>query len=466
VAVFISQFLELDDGLEKLGIFDALIDEDSNYFINIIRLKSAKTKEFQGSYEKINDYFRKIGVLLKASKRTDDKFYKSALKLFNFPEVNGINLGFSKGGKGAGFGKVLRNQIIKDAVEIIKTGSDYPEIFHLTSLFEENVGPDRLSDMIARLVYDEIIIYTKNMYQKLGVSQENYPKLHFKNGIPINPYRNCELLLLPIDILHELPIASDWEDIDRVVQENEIIRSEINELVGDEWSKLSSGARKDYIKKYIFKKPNVLSKVINIYREKELGPYNIYKNTDYLIDSCIYKLMEFENINVSHQDSYIASKEIISSFKNWIENNKGYMVFENVNSRNEEKVYQRILHGHMIYFCKANNFDISPESDTGRGPVDFKISRGNDKTVIEIKLSSNKDMLHGYNVQIEEYAKSENTEKKIFIGINNEKGDYRIKQVLDSKLRRTENGENPAEVIIIDSIPKDSASNYRPKVEG
>jgi hypothetical protein len=37
--------------------------------------------------------------------------------------------------------------------------------------------------------------------------------------------------------------------------------------------------------------------------------------------------------------------------------------------------------------------------------------------------------------------------------------------VLDSKLRRIENGENPAEVIMIDSISKDSASNYRPKAE-
>ena len=51
--------------------------------------------------------------------------------------------------------------------------------------------------------------------------------------------------------------------------------------------------------------------------------------------------------------------------------------------------------------------DISPEPNSGRGPVDFKISRGEDKTVIEIKLTSNNDCLHGFEVQIEEYAKSE-----------------------------------------------------------
>ena len=41
---------------------------------------------------------------------------------------------------------MLRAQIIKDSYEIIHSGSEQPEIFHLVGLFEENVGPDRLSD--------------------------------------------------------------------------------------------------------------------------------------------------------------------------------------------------------------------------------------------------------------------------------------------------------------------------------
>lgn len=33
------------------------------------------------------------------------------------------------------------------------------------------------------------------------------------------PYKSCEILFLPTDILHELPIAQCWDDIDRVVME-------------------------------------------------------------------------------------------------------------------------------------------------------------------------------------------------------------------------------------------------------
>lgn len=102
-------------------------------------------------YNNINSYLRDIGLLLKNSKTIGDKFYKSAVKMFNFSEVRGINLVFSKGKRGAGFGPKLSSQIIKDASEIINGGSGQPEIFHLTSLFEENVGLDRLSDMIAHI---------------------------------------------------------------------------------------------------------------------------------------------------------------------------------------------------------------------------------------------------------------------------------------------------------------------------
>jgi len=34
-----------------------------------------------------------------------------------------------------------------------------------------------------------------------------------------NPFKNNKILLLPKDILHELPIARDWEDLGRIYGE-------------------------------------------------------------------------------------------------------------------------------------------------------------------------------------------------------------------------------------------------------
>lgn len=40
MGIFVSEEYRLGDALESLGVFDSLMDEDSNYFINIKRLKA------------------------------------------------------------------------------------------------------------------------------------------------------------------------------------------------------------------------------------------------------------------------------------------------------------------------------------------------------------------------------------------------------------------------------------------
>lgn len=466
MAIFVSDEFQLEGKLEELSVFDALMDKDSNFFINIKRLKDTKVPEFKSSYNNINAYFRELCILLKASKYPGDKLYKTAVQKFDFSEVIGINLGFSKGIRGAGFGPKLSNQIVKDASEIIKSGSEQPEIFHLTSLFEENVGPDRLSDMIATLIYDDIVRYTKRIYEEVGINNDNYPDYSFKSGLLINPYKGCELLLLPIDILHELPIARSWDDIDRVVSENETIRREINNLVGKEWSKLASSQKKRYIKDYIFMKPNLVSKVIDDYKATGVEEYDIYQNIDYMIERLINIIIKKKGeLDLAKKKSYESALEIINEFKRWIENQKGYIILDDIDTRNEEKIIQRTLHGIAGYYCKINNLDISPESNAGRGPVDFKISRGEDKTVIEIKLTSNQDTVHGFEVQIEEYAKSEGTKNKIFLLIDNGRSSNRVKEVKESYKKRLKAGEKPATVIVIDAKSKESASKYKPSLK-
>lgn len=463
MGIFVSEEFNLDDKMEEHGVFDSLLDEDSNYFINLVRLKETEVFEFKDSYRKINSYFKNIGMMLKVSKTKNDKMYKTAIKMFDFPEVNGINLGFSKGKKGSGFGKKLREQIIRDAKDIIDTGSEQPEIFHLLSLFEDNVGPDRLSDMIARLVYDNIVEYTKNINKKLGIIPSKYDKYKFQDGLVINPYKKSLILLLPRDILHELPIAKDWDDIDRVCRENEAIRNEINALVRLEWKKLSTGAKKEYIKQNIFMNPKAVAQVIKAYDSVSIEPYDIYRNSDYFIEKIVHKYnKEFPIVIEKNKDSFEASLEICNHFKDMIENNKGYEVLYVDGKPRNEKIVQRVLYMTAEYYCRANKLDISPESNTGRGPVDFKISRGKDKTVIEIKLTTNEQTVHGFEFQIEEYAKSEKTDKKIFMLIDNGGPRKRIDDVYKVYQERKSKNENPAEVVLIDAKPRDSASKYKP----
>ncbi len=58
--------------------------------------------------------------------------------------------------------------------------------------------------------------------------------------------------------------------------------------------------------------------------------------------------------------------------------------------------------------------DVSPESNSGRGPVDFKISRGaKDKTLVEFKLASNSNLKRNLKNQTSIYEKAHDTKKSI-----------------------------------------------------
>jgi len=151
------------------------------------------------------------------------------------------------------------------------------------------------------------------------------------------------LLLLPIDILHELPIARSWDDIDRVVSENETIRREMSDLVGKEWKKLASSQKKRYIKDYIFMKPHLVSKVIDDYKATDVKAYDIYQNIDYKIERLINRIVKTKGeIDLAEKTSYESALEIINEFKHWVENQKGYTILEGIDTRNEEKIIQYI----------------------------------------------------------------------------------------------------------------------------
>ena len=146
--LFSKKFNIPKEKMSELGVFDAFLDEDSPFFINIKLLQQCTIPEFTASYNRVNDYFREIGLLLKKASPYD-KLYRTAYNRFNFSEVNGINLGFSDGEHGAGFGQKLRKQIIKDAYEIIKNGS------YIENTLSKTVGYDSIRERIIKLKIDQ-----------------------------------------------------------------------------------------------------------------------------------------------------------------------------------------------------------------------------------------------------------------------------------------------------------------------
>lgn len=462
--MLLSDYINIGSFFDDNGVFDPILDNDNGFFINILRLKNAKTPEFQGSYERINELFRRIIKLLDRAKEKNisDIFFKQALTLFDFSEVNGIGLGFSKTAPGSGFGAVLSKRVIETAYDIVKAGVTDPEFFQLLPLFQEDVGPDRLSDMVATIILPDIEAYTKRIYMEAGIEKSKYPDKEFTDSYMINPYRGYEVLLLPIEILHKLPIAKCWEDIDSVVTENNIIRSVMNQQVAEEWTRWSSSSKKQYLRRNIFADNKTCPYVVGEYRKEELELYNPEEQTDYLLEKIWQRINKLNmswksSFQVEYIDSKTASLEIMAYFKQWVENNKGWEVIQDASSRNREKILQRIIHLSGLCYIENNNLDMSCEPDEGRGPVDFKISRGQDKTLVEVKLSSNSQYLHGYEIQVEEYGKAECTDKLVYVLVDLG-NPVKVKNLKNLHEQNIEQGKKVPELVIIDSTKKDSAS--------
>ncbi|MBQ7040657.1 hypothetical protein IJN73_01140 [Candidatus Saccharibacteria bacterium] len=461
--MFVSEYLKLGDKLKQSSVFDSLIDKDSHFFINIIRLRDSEVPEFSEAYEYMNRYFTDIAQLLDAADAptSSDKMYREARKKFSFHEVNGINLGFSSTSWGAGWGRKMSDKVLRDAFQIVKKGSNQPEIFQLVGLFEEDVAGDRLSDMIATIIEPYIKRYTIRMLGKLGIDKHTRKELSFSDdGIVLNPYKKGEpILLLPEEILHELPIAKNWDDIDRAVSENEAIRREINSEIGSQWEKWASSEKKAYLRKCIFMDPDACGRVISEYRKEKLTKLNLMEDSDYLAEMLLKKVRETSSFGskVKEPSSIDAAIDVVGIFKDWVENNRGWAEIQDSPTKKREKTIQRLIHLGAKYYIETNNLDSSFECNAGAGAVDLKISRGSDRTVIEVKLSSNPQYLHGFIEQVKKYEKAEKTEKGVYVFINLGNS-TRKERIISTYRERKASSIHCPELVVIDATHKDSAS--------
>ncbi|NWB31995.1 hypothetical protein [Pseudomonas gingeri] len=153
--------------LDSLGVFDPILDHDTRLFIDPLLLKHCKAPEFASSYSDLQSRFLAIGKLLQTSKEKHDVFWRSAAAKMSWHEVRGLCIGYSAGGTaGSGIGKGLRDRILETAKIIIDAGKTDPELFELVGLFEDNFGPDRISDMTANIIQADILTYSNNIYKK------------------------------------------------------------------------------------------------------------------------------------------------------------------------------------------------------------------------------------------------------------------------------------------------------------
>ena len=454
--------------LEDRGAFDLILDCDSGFFINFQRVKSATTPEFQTSGDRIRENLRKVGILLSHSKHRGDRFYREAYNLLDMSELEEICLGYSKTGtSGSGSGHNIKTTILNTGKEIIDAGITDPEIFEIVGLFEEGIGPDRISDAIGRIIKVDIINFNKRIVKELSESVDLKP-YRVNNGLLVNPFSQKPIFLLPKEVLHELPVAQQWEDIDYVCSIIRQMRNEMNVMIGDEWKELNLRQKKNALKRILLNDTELFAEVLNQYKELSLPEYDFEK--DQLGESLWYPLSKeviresplyLKIQKIDTQELLLSTiRDICLHFKELVENNGLNKVFftDDLKPR-KEWVIQRTFQAIATSICNFNNIDMSPEVNSGRGPVDFKFSIGNFKVLVEVKLTSNPKLISGYQKQLVEYKNSERTEDAYYLVIENGSSGNQLGKLFEVHNEFVAQNIKMHELIVIDSKIKPSASN-------
>ncbi|WP_312960028.1 hypothetical protein [Stutzerimonas nitrititolerans] len=468
IATISSEFGISSELLEELDVIDLQLAVDTNLFIDPLLLPLSKHEEMSvGAATAYEQRFEFIVKLLAASKVQGDVAWRKAEKLFNFSEVSWTCLGYSSSVRGAGFGPELSAATLKTASEIVNLGITDIDFFMGLSLLEEGIGPDRISDMTTNIIIKNLADFTVRVNSILNIPAKKFLVEGCEVSLPVNPYSQEPLVFVPRDIVRDLPIATDWSDIARVSRENEEYREKVSGGIGKIWSTMTK-KKKSELKESALKSKEAFEQVLELLHEVPKKPYDFEADTNG--ESFWIRLLD-----VAHKYPVVGglpaspstideAKElvakIINQFQELIEN-KGIWkeLWTDDEKPRKEKAAQRLFFSIAYSYCKANNLDITPEADSGNGPVDFKFSKGFDvRIVVEIKLSTNTSLVRGYTSQLEIYKKAEDTVEGVYLiidvgGIGNKYGD-----IQRLKREAIEQGAHTSAVYLVDGNRKESAS--------
>jgi len=406
------------------GAFDSILDVDSRLFVDPALLRICRAAEFKNAREKVEKYFTNVITLLSHSRYTGDVFWKGADRLLTFKEPTSTCFGYSQYGTGGNsIGPILRAAILETIRELVRAGETDPSIFELLGVFQEGVGCDRISDLLTFILAPEIRSFTEHLVEKIGISTTEICYAGAKHGALRNEYNGTPIMLLPATLLSPLPVANDYDDIDRICRENERVRADINDY-------LDLGRRRRLSKSEIYSlmksNPPFRKTLIAAYRSAPAAAYDFEKDPmgEYAWYSASKKYARnypcalVLGTNPTVEDLFAVVQQICRQFERLVEDNGLWELLYDRDKKTAkpERAAQQLFFGIADAYCTTNDIDLSREPNAGRGPVDFKLSHGSEgKVLVEVKLTSNPQLKHGIATQLPIYMEQEKTRRAIYL---------------------------------------------------
>lgn len=423
--------------LEKYGAFNISLISDLPLFIDPFLLFNSKNPKYRQLHDEIIKYLR----FLKDRATTTTVSPGLLNAWYRFPEVKQNFLGFCMGGNtGSGLGKQFADSLHMNLQKIfgnfgnetVTKGSHLEKL----CLIKERVGKDNISDFTTNLIKGFLLDYTQafavkhiaQKYRKRIRIQKvafNYETESWSAGMFDVPFwRDDYVLLTPKDILtkddiwiNKHDLLQDYSSIPDSIP-NDQLRAQVNNYFRAVLPRNPTGperkeaARKTYLQfpqlidYYIRHKEDNGDHAVSISHLKVLESQQLYVDQFRALVDLLANRTGFYNVPGNTHDEARARLQFL---KDVIENQDGYKLLyvkgEPIKRENDLQILYR-----FTWF--ATTSDVNREVNNGRGPVDFKVSRGSrDKTLVEFKLASNSALQRNLESQVEIYEKANDAKK-------------------------------------------------------
>lgn len=436
VRIYFSEFFRVHtDTLADYGAFDVSCVVDLPLFVDPFLLFTSKKAEYQAIHGEIIKYLSFLRDQAVAG-RVNEGLLRA---WFCFPEVSQNKFGFcatgsAGAGLGMGFAQALHDNLsnlFKDFGEEKVTKSAHLEKL---VLIRERVGRDNISDFTTNLIKGFLCDYTqtfalKHIDPKLR-RRVKVPKVRFnyeveawEDGTYELPWLNGDYVLLtPEDILTQ---DDTWINKDDYRREF----SHIREAVSNEELRAQIDA---YFKKMLPKNPSAkdereaADKTLRhfpqlmdwfIKSKEDRGDEAVKQSAIKVRDverRFIENLRDLAQSLASKSQFYQQpantleeTRRKIDYLKHVIEKQDGYRIFYLDGKAIEREKDLQIL---FKLVWEGSPSSVDAEVNNGRGPVDFKISRGSrDATLVEFKLAGNPSLEKNLEHQVAVYEAANKT---------------------------------------------------------
>ena len=447
--------------------FDVLLDSDTRLFVDPFLIYKETEGRWAGAHDELIAHFDEtFKTLAKSGGKKKSPYFIKAVSDLVFPEPGEFCLGYTAlGTHGAGGDVGLAMQIARAMQAAIKRGTKHLDHFELLGVFNAGIGPDRISDLTCTILKRHFISYTADIAKERGWDTDTWeipvgPNFseRMEAELPTNPVSETEqpILLVPKRFLRRLPTleADEWWAW-------HVHRAELNIDVMEKVNK------KEIVKEAL-KHQSAVTKWVSEKQKGPGNPYDVDVDPDLLWrwDPITHEWVGENPLNLvpyRREDRFDKLIElVIGQYRQFIENEAGWKYLWNNGKPKHEDAAQGLFRGIAKHYCHANGIVIDREVNLGRGPVDFKFSKGREfVAVLEVKKLDNGRFWNGLDKLLTEYMEADETKNGWFLAIQLSKtgvSKTRIKELPDRvKKLSKERGLN-IRYGVVDGVPRKSAS--------